>query len=399
MAIITDPEITGKIAELANSGIVNVQELVDLINRTPNVLVELQTAKPLGMFGYVSSDDITDVENQIIMTGMWSNDSPILTTFFTSSTQTSQRNAENYYDVYNIDTLQNPESAEVQFSLSYGNYLGSGSLELSELFPESLEASKVNYYQYKRLLLPPNQQKFIFENSSRIGVETDEIYAINIKRERFREEMNAGNWELKLEGSNGSFSFIDNSSVSDGVIPNVFKVVRGSLNIGTSPQPTITSETAGNGEGYGLFFPDKGIIILNPTAIGDTVGDVVDESLVNKGNLSGSKEMNEEQYNHERLYYAIKNGQSFQAIRVENISSQIIYVRATSREFNYSNNPSFTNNDGTFTVEEFNRNPKTYITTIGLYNKEDELVAVAKTSRPIVKNFDKEVAIRAKLFY
>ncbi len=45
----------------------------------------------------------------------------------------------------------------------------------------------------------------------------------------------------------------------------------------------------------------------------------------------------------------------------------------------------------------FETDPQTYITTIGLYNDANELIAVAKTSQPIVKSFDKEVLIKVKL--
>ena len=44
-------------------------------------------------------------------------------------------------------------------------------------------------------------------------------------------------------------------------------------------------------------------------------------------------------------------------------------------------------------------NPKTFITTVGLYNNSGDLVAVAKTSQPIAKDFTKEALIRVKLDY
>ena len=44
-------------------------------------------------------------------------------------------------------------------------------------------------------------------------------------------------------------------------------------------------------------------------------------------------------------------------------------------------------------------NPVTYITTVGLYNDSNDLVAVAKLSQPVVKDFTKESLIRVKLDY
>ena len=44
-------------------------------------------------------------------------------------------------------------------------------------------------------------------------------------------------------------------------------------------------------------------------------------------------------------------------------------------------------------------NPVTYITTVGLYNDAGDLVAVAKLSQPVAKDFTKEALIRVKLDY
>ena len=44
-------------------------------------------------------------------------------------------------------------------------------------------------------------------------------------------------------------------------------------------------------------------------------------------------------------------------------------------------------------------NPKVFITTVGLYSDSNELVAVAKLSQPISKDFSKEALIRVKLDY
>jgi hypothetical protein len=99
------------------------------------------------------------------------------------------------------------------------------------------------------------------------------------------------------------------------------------------------------------------------------------------------------------LYYAIKNGEDFDARRTEDVNTQHFFVRATNREFNYSNNPTYYTANGSFNEPSFETDPQTYITTVGLYNDANELMAVAKTSQPIVKSFDKEVLIKVKLSF
>ena len=46
---------------------------------------------------------------------------------------------------------------------------------------------------------------------------------------------------------------------------------------------------------------------------------------------------------------------------------------------------------------DFINNPQVYITTIGLYNDTNQLLAVAKLSRPLAKDFTKEALVRVKL--
>ena len=69
-----------------------------------------------------------------------------------------------------------------------------------------------------------------------------------------------------------------------------------------------------------------------------------------------------------------------------------------NREFNYSNNPTYTSgSQGAFYQDTFKTDPKAYITSIGLYNDANELLAIAKTSKPIEKSFSKELVLKVKL--
>ena len=69
-------------------------------------------------------------------------------------------------------------------------------------------------------------------------------------------------------------------------------------------------------------------------------------------------------------------------------------------DYNFSNNPTFTSgSQGTFTHPTFFKDPKVYITTVGLYNDNNELLAVAKLSKPLLKTYNREALIRIKLEY
>ncbi|MDB4344008.1 hypothetical protein OAA11_02335, partial [Schleiferiaceae bacterium] len=71
--------------------------------------------------------------------------------------------------------------------------------------------------------------------------------------------------------------------------------------------------------------------------------------------------------------------------------------RVRNSEFNYTTNPSMISGSGEFVYSSLINNPQTYITTIGLYNDANELLSVAKLSKPLVKDFTKEALVRVKL--
>jgi len=80
------------------------------------------------------------------------------------------------------------------------------------------------------------------------------------------------------------------------------------------------------------------------------------------------------------------------------INSSLIFCRAAPSQLNYSSNPTYTDSEGKILGEE-NGEPFTFVTTVGLYDAEGFLLAVAKTSRPIEKNTQTDLSIRIRLDY
>jgi hypothetical protein len=84
-----------------------------------------------------------------------------------------------------------------------------------------------------------------------------------------------------------------------------------------------------------------------------------------------------------------------------NIQSSIYFCRAAPGEFNYSTNPTFLDANGNVQVIEDQTDPTersfTFITTVGLYNANNELMAVGKLSRPVEKNDEKDLNVRVRL--
>ena len=412
MALINDPNVTAQISALANSGTIDSNQLVSILNSV------LPAGQQIGTSGLISTGiykrfgdfDKVNAKIEVVTTGLWSGDSGSLAQFFTASSQTTANSGYYYANVYDYNPVAFSDTAEVQFAIAYGHVDGSGSMNLADN-DASLLATKATYAQYRAMLLDPTDTKFSFENSSGTLTDANGIYVINIARSRYREKMDAGNWSLKLAGANGVVTtLIDNSGKKFGddlgLSGRTFKVVSGSLNLGTQNEATVNTTTGSNSQGLGLFYPDRGIIVLNAAAVGSIIGNIPNQTIYTKdgavvisGSVAPSDLQTSEQFNQYRLLSAIKGGGDFEARRTENISTQHFFVRATNREFNYSNNPTYIDADGFFTEGTFETDPQTYITTIGLLNDANEMIAVAKTSQPIVKSFDKEVLIKVKLSF
>tara|TARA_Y100000034_G_scaffold24718_1_gene29042 strand:- start:5586 stop:6776 length:1191 start_codon:yes stop_codon:yes gene_type:complete len=84
-----------------------------------------------------------------------------------------------------------------------------------------------------------------------------------------------------------------------------------------------------------------------------------------------------------------------------NINSTLLFCRATADEFNYSSNPTYTDTSNRIVVidegQEDVQRAFSFITTVGLYDANDNLLAVAKLSRPIEKNDEKDLTVRIRL--
>ena len=84
-----------------------------------------------------------------------------------------------------------------------------------------------------------------------------------------------------------------------------------------------------------------------------------------------------------------------------NLQSSVYFCRAYNNEFNYSSNPTFVDSDGLIRVTSGSNilTTQTYITTVGLYDENDNLLAVGKTNKPVLKSPQTEAIFRLRLDY
>ena len=327
----------------------------------------------------ISADSIT--------AAMWVGNVPTLTYFFTSSVQAAGQSGNYYLNVYSSSAEQ-----DIQFAIAYGNANGSGSTLYNDAVTGSSYTTTI-YGQYQNLVLGDENASFIFGNIS-----SSDFWAISIERDRYKEAIFPGSLFLELSGSLGVINLTDDSNYVNTTTfteaGRVFQLISASA---AGAKVTTAATTADgwslNSGSYGWLLPDIGTILLNPVALSG--------SLAAGGiGLNVSRSFDAPGNNNARLFQAISGStaSTFTLNSQETITSDFIFVRPRSSEYNYSENPSFiTGSTGEVLYSDFISNPQVYITTIGLYNDTNELLAVAKLSRPLLKDFTKEALIRVKL--
>ena len=389
--VIQDPLTGGEIAEETITSIQN-QAVDDYIQQVTNQNSIINGGKTFQLFDI--GGDIIDASKETVTAGLWSDNLTELQNYFTQSMTAAQ---SQYYVNVN-QKLPSLTGSATQYALAYGNALGSGSSTNGSIDDAP---SRAIYSQYRQLLLNKDVTRF----STPASGSTDSIYVINFQRNRAKEKLDPGNFEIPLStlsssqaldatgsvaisGAANTFTLIDDSTIasaSNEDAGNVYFVVSGSIANGVY-NPSAPHY-------YGRVYCDHSTIVLD--------GDVLDTKLgfvTNTGSNSNGS-------NHYRLHHSISGSypvatKGFKARNKETVSSTFYFVRVKNGDFNYSNNPSYVTGDqGDILQDEYIGDPKSYITTVGLYNDSRELLAIAKLSKPLLKSKKRELNVRVKLEY
>lgn len=332
-------------------------------------------------FKRFDAEDVT-ISAESVVAPLWSNQATTLTSFNTLFSQISSPSGRYYYNVYQLPTTST--GSAVQFSIAYGNRKGSGSVPFDTGIPANSPSSVV-YGQYRTLLNGDENSDFVFGSTT-----PDSIYAITVNRARYKEKLAPGSLTLRLSGSAGSVVLTDNSKTSATVsysdAGRVYDIVSGSA--GTVVGTTGFTPNSGS---YGKLYPDVGIIILNGAALSGSSAAGGIGLAINQAPTSSTPN-----YNVGVGYNMLS---SFTLQSEETITSNFVFVRVRNSEFNYSTNPSYITGSGELRYDVMVNTPQAYITTVGLYNDNNDLLGVAKLSKSLLKDFTKEALIRIKLDY
>ena len=337
-------------------------------------------------FKRFDQEDIV-VSAETVTSALWTGHQNTLTDFYTSISQKASTSGEYYHDVFQVDSED--DSAEIQFAAAYADKYGFGSILFNSNVPGKSPSSAI-YGQYRNLVLGDEESNFTFGD-----ITSDYFYVITVDRGRYKEKLLPGTLTLQMTGPGGqTISITDNSNqvstISYTDSGRVYELISGSN--GQLATGALTLGYTFSQGSYGKFLPDVGVIIVNGTALD---APVVDGGL----NLGTVRTTNSNGDNITRFVNAITGGGHFKLNAEETISSNLVFIRARNSEFNYSTNPSSITGSGEIRHSVMINSPQAFITTVGLYNDNNDLLAVAKLSKPLLKDFTKESLIKAKLNY
>jgi hypothetical protein len=217
----------------------------------------------------------------------------------------------------------------------------------------------------------------------------DSVFFLNFARLLTKDEIKKGNFRLTL-GTGSSFSGEPNTGslliVGDYGADTEFRVNSPAGEYGI----LYTGSAAVEGTGVGLLYYQAGIAVIT-SSVFDTA--VVVEGKTNPEEAFTGSTIQE-----------ICNGvrrrwNNCQFNNTTELNSTIYFCRVNNNEFNYSSNPTYLSGSKIRVKNQSNDNPTSYITTVGLYSTDNELLATAKLSEPLKKDPTNEMILRVRLDY
>ena len=155
----------------------------------------------------------------------------------------------------------------------------------------------------------------------------------------------------------------------------------------------------------GLIYYQAGIAVISSSVFGSLLSSsvsmsAVDATVPNKPYLSASVNGNfissSISGNCDNLRHRIQN-LSFN--NTTELNSTVYFCRADNTDFNYSSNPTYLSSSKMVVKNNSQDVPVSYVTSVGMYSADNELLAVAKLSEPLKKDPTTEFTVRVRLDY
>lgn len=272
------------------------------------------------------------------------------------------------------------------------------------------------YRLHAQTLLGDSSEQFIV-SSGTTDYTIKEALFLDFKRLFTRDQIKRETFAIKLNPS---------QSIQGALGTNIDKVAASTTkiysDIGSSEnkdfsfggQVSTIVDSANTANPVGLLFIDKGIAVLDMSRSLDQVvfltgsidamhssGQVRFSGSLAKFLFSASMDDVLDHICSTRFSGSAATAVTFQ--NITNINSTIFFTRLAADEFNYSSNPTFVDSDSRIVVidegQEETQRSFVFITSIGLYDANNNLLAVAKTSRPLLKDDERDLSLKLRLDY
>ena len=270
----------------------------------------------------------------------------------------------------------------------------------------SQQAKKKNIYnQMSQLLVGYDHTGSIlhFDADGNIlagGTKYEDVFVIPFSRLLVKDEIKKGTFSMKLAVSSSYADAYDeiinitDASGSDGYFVNSPVGEYGVLFAANSTGTPLSTDNSA----VGLLYYQAGIAVITKDVFSGSLDSGKEDVEMNSGGLfindllTGSTI----QTLSNAFRYRLDN---VQFNNTTELNSTIYFCRANHQEFNYSTNPTYTDASKIRVKTNSTDEPVSYITTIGLYNDRNELMATAKLSEPLKKTPSTEFTIRCRLDY
>ena len=309
-----------------------------------------------------------------------------------------------FQSVYDYPFLSS--SANHIFDITCG-YAADSGLSSSGLPATAQQDKKINIYnQMAQVLVGFDEngavRRFDEDGDLTDGAKIEDAYFFNFTRLLSKDEIKKGSFTLSLGMTNtftnpfSSLVTVTDYSGSDGYKVNSpageygILYATGSALIGGD----VTADGNGNVKA-GLIYYQAGIAVITSSLF--------------QGRLGTDAQMNSATETSDAVLTGSSINLNADSIRhrIDNISfnnttelnSTVYFCRVNNTDFNYSANPTYVSSSKMVVKTNSQDLPVSYVTAVGLYSADNELLAVAKLSEPLKKDPSTEFTLRVRLDY
>jgi len=229
------------------------------------------------------------------------------------------------------------------------------------------------------------------------GTKINDAIFINFARLLQKDEIKKGSFVLSVGTSSYGIALNGKLTIGDTGAATSYKINSAAGEFGIL---TCSAPIGGSISKAGLIFYQAGVAVLTSSIFQGATSGALSASAVmietTSTTMSGALTGTSISGTCDAIRHRI-NDISFN--NTTELNSTIHFCRINNNDYNYSSNPSYLSSSQIVVKNSQLDSPVSYLTTVGLYSADNELLAVAKVSEPLKKDPTNEMIIRVRLDY